>query len=111
MQALMRGTRPSTDLAKEAEESSGQSANQMKVNNNQVEAAQHVIVSTEPRPESIALPDSDIASTIDARSFIEEPIAKSKADTTSESEASGKSLRINRLSTNLPESASRVVIA
>ena len=105
MQALMQGTRPSVDPAKDAEELPGQSANQSALGYDQPEVAQHVNGSIDHRPESIALPDSDIASTTDARSTVGKPT------TAAGSEASGQNPRINRLGANLPEGASRVVTA
>lgn len=111
MQALIKGTQPTVNLAQDADELPGQGAGQVPVDGDHVEAAQHINALIEPRPESVALPDSDVASTIDARSNIEESNSKSRANVASKSEASEKSLRINRLSTNLPEGASRVVTA
>ena len=104
MQALMRGTRRNVDLPKDTEGSPGQSANQLALGDDQAEVAQHVNGSTDHRPESIALPDSDIASTMDARSTFGKP-------TTAGSEGSEQNPRVNRLGANLPEGASRVVTA
>ena len=106
MQALMQGARPSVDVAKDAEEWPGQSANQMTLDDdNQVKAAQYFNESTDPEPESMAVPDSDIASTTDAPSTVETRIIAARP------EAIQKNPRINRLSANLPGGASRVVTA
>lgn len=102
MQALMQGTLPSVHAAKDAEERPGRGANQMTLDDNQVGEFQHVKESTHPRAESIALPDSDIASTTDARSTVETQIIAPEFQ---------QNPRINRLSTNLPGGASRVVTA
>ncbi len=111
MQALMQGIHPSVDLARDAERSPGQSADKTAFGDNQVEGAQNIDGPTNHQPESVPLPDSDIASTTDARSIVQEPNMGSRAKSAAGSEVMEQHSRINRLSENLPEGASRVVMA
>lgn len=111
MQALMWGTHPSADLEQDAQTSPRQSANQMALGDSQAEEAQHVNGPMDPRPESVALPDSEITSITDARSTVEEPNLGARANTAAESEESEQLPRINSLGTNLPGGASKVVTA
>lgn len=107
IQTLMLGTHPSADLGKDAEKLSGQSANPIALGESQAVEAQHFNGSMDPRPEFVALPDSEIASNM----TVEEPNLRSRASATAESEASEQRPRISSLSANLPEGASRVVTA
>ncbi len=96
MQALMQGTHSSENLGKDAEKSPGQSTN---------EEAQNVNGSMDPRPESVALPDSEIASI----TTVEESNMEPRANVTAGSEASEQRPRIDSLTVYLPGGASRVV--
>lgn len=105
MQALMQRTHPG------AESSPGQSTNQVALGDSQVKEFRHVRGSIDPRPESVALPDSEIGSITDARSTVEELKMELRASVVAASEASGRLLGVEGLGTNLPEGASRVVTA
>ena len=109
MQALMQGADRSANLGKDAEKPPGQSADKMASGDSQAKEAQHVNRSIDPRPESVALPDSEIASITDARSTAEEPNMELEANIAAESEAPEP--RNNLLSMNLPGGASRLVTA
>lgn len=101
-QALIQCKHASADLKKEAEESPGQCATQT--------ALRDVNGLIDPRPESVALPDSEIASITDVRSIIE-PNVESRADTAATSNTSKKNPIINSLGVHLPEGDSKVVMA
>ena len=105
MQALMQGPLADVDLPKDVEASPGQSTNQVTSGDSHIEGAQHVQRSMDPPPETIALPESDIASTTGARSTVPETVIAAGP------EASAQTPRISRLKNNLPEGASRVVTA
>lgn len=111
MQALMQGTSPIVGLAKDADKSPVQSANRIASGSDRAERPHHVNALIDTQPESVPLPDSEISSTTDVRSIIEEPNMESNPNFAAESDASEQSLRIKRFSTNLPEGASRVVTA
>ena len=105
MQALMQGPPADVDLAKDVEASPGQSTNLVTLGDSHIEGAQHVQRSIDPPPETIALPESDIASTTGTRSTVPETVIPAGL------EASAQIPRISRLKNNLPEGASRVVTA
>ena len=105
MQALMQGPPANADLAKDIEAPQGQSTNPVTLCDSHIEGAQHVQRSIDPPPETIALPESDIASTTGARSTVPETVILAGP------EASAQPPRISRLKNNLPEGASRVVTA
>lgn len=111
MQQLMQGTRSVKDTGKDAERSPRQSANKLTSSNSQAEEIQRVDGSMSPRPESVALPESEIASITDARSIVEESNIESKTSSAAEPEASERHPRLTSLSANLPGGASRVVTA
>lgn len=111
MEALMQGTHPSADLENDAEKSPEQSANQMALSGSQAEEAQHVNESIDIRPESVALPDSEIASITDARSTVEGANMELRASTAAKSEISDQRPQMKNLSSNLPKGASRLVTA
>ena len=108
MQALIQESHSSVDLAKDGKPPRSQTAKPTVPGNHQAEDAQHVNAVVCPRPESIALPESDFASTTDAQSIVEEPSMESRADI-AESKASDQSPRNKELKNYLPESASKVV--
>lgn len=107
MQALMQGTHSSVDLGKDAEKSPGQSTNQIALGVRAAEEAQHVNGSMDLRPESVALPDSEIASI----TTVEEPNMEPRANVTAGSETSQQRPRIDSLTVHLPGGASKVVTA
>ena len=109
MQALMRAAHPSADLGKDAQKLPRWRTNQVALGDSQAE--ERVEGLRNPRPESIALPDSDIASVTDTHPTIEEPNVGSRASVAPESEVSGQHPRINSLSGKLPQGASKVVTA
>lgn len=111
MQALMQGTPSVANAGKDAEQPPRQNANKLTLGDSQAEEAQHVNGSICPRPESVALPESEIASITDARSTVEESNMRSRASVAAESEASEGHPRITSLGPNLPGGASRVVTA
>lgn len=111
MQELMQGTRSLEDNRKDAERSPRQSANEMTLSYSQAEEVQHVDWSKYPRPESVALPESEIASITDARSIVEESNIGSRTCSAAEPEASDRHPRLTSLSANLSGGASRVVTA
>lgn len=112
-QDSMQGTHQSAGIGKEAKTSPRESANQLTLGGSQAEEAQRVDGSIEPRPESVALPDSEIASITDARSIVQEPNFESRKNIAAESEAFEQHPRIYTLlrCKSLPEGASRVVTA
>ena len=110
MQALIREQQPSSDSGNIAEKSPGQRVNETALSG-QAEKVQHVDGSIAPQPESVPLPESEIASTIDAQSPIEDPNAESRANNAAGSEASEQRHRITSFSANLPAGASMVVTA
>ena len=105
MQALMQRPPAGVDLAKDVEVSPGQSTDQITSGDSHTEGAQHVQRSNDLPPETIALPESDIASTTGTRSIVPETVIAAGP------EASAQNPRISRLKNNLPEGASRVVTA
>ena len=105
MQALMQGPPADVDLAKDVEASPGQSTDPITSGGSHIERSQHVQRSIAPPPETIALPESDIASTMGTRSTVPETVIAAGP------EASAQTLRVTRLKNNLPEGASRVVTA
>ena len=105
MQALMQGPAAGVDLAKDVEVSPSQCTDQITSGDSHIEGAQHVQRSNDPPPETIALPESDIASTTGTRSIVPETVIAAGP------EASAQNPRISRLKNNLPEGASRVVTA
>ena len=105
MQALMQGPPADVDLAKDVEASPGQSTDQITSGGSHIEGAQHVQRSIDLPPETIALPESDIASTMGTRSIVPETVIAAGP------EASPQTPRVTRLKNNLPEGASRVVTA
>ena len=111
MQALIWGTGPVADIGEDAEQPPKQSAAQTTLGDSQAEEAQPVNGSIDPRPESVALPDSEIASIMDAPSTVEESNIDSRTSPAAKSEASERQLRVTSFSTNLPGGASRVVTA
>ena len=104
-QDLMQGPPANADLAKDIEAPQGQSTNPVTLCDSHIEVAQYVQRSIDPPPETIALPESDIASTTGARSTVPETVILAGP------EASAQTPRISRLKNNLPEGASRVVTA
>ncbi|CAF9904543.1 hypothetical protein IMSHALPRED_000101 [Imshaugia aleurites] len=111
MQALMRGTQPGADFGKDAEKLPGEIANQLALDDSKAEEGQHVNELIDLRPESVALPDSEIASISDARSTVEGPNMELRASTAATSETSDRQPQLKNLSSNLPEGASRLVTA
>ena len=105
MQALMQEPPADVDLADDVEASPGQSTNQVTSGDSHIEGVQHVQRSIDPPPETIALPESEIASATDTRSTIPETVIAAGP------EASAQAPRISRLKNNLPEGASKVVTA
>lgn len=111
MQILMQGTGPVADTGEDAEQPPKQSVNQTTFGNSQAKEAQPVYGSIDPRPESVALPESEIGSVMDARSTMGESIIESRASPAAKSDASERHLRVTSFGTNLPGGASRVVTA
>lgn len=109
MGALIRAAHPSADLGKGAQKL--QRPRTSPVVSGDSQAEERVEGLTNPRPESIALPDSDIASVTDTHPTVEEPNMASRASVAPESEVSGRHPRMTRLSGNLPQGASKVVTA
>ena len=105
MQELMRGTRADVDVTNDGERSPGQSSNRASLSDGQIERIRHVNSPVEPRPEAIALPESDIASSTGARSTVPETVIAAGPT------ASAKTPKVNSFSNNLPEGASKVVTA
>lgn len=111
MQVLLQGTHRTADLEKDADISSQKSANQLESSDGQAVEAQYVNKLIDCRPEHVALPESEAASIADAQSTIEQSEKELKAKTAAASETSEKRPRVTSLIGNLPEGASRVVIA
>lgn len=109
MQASMRAVHPNADLGKDAQKLPRGRTNQVALSDSQAEECVEWL--TRPRPESIALPDSDTASVTDTYLTVEEPNMASRASVAPESRVSGQHPKINSLSGNLPQGASRVVTA
>ena len=105
MQALMQGPPADVNAAKSLEASPGQSTDQVTLGDSHIEGAKHVQSSIHPPPETIPLPDSDIASTTGTRSTVPETVIAAGP------EAFAQTSRISRLKNNLPEGASKVVTA
>lgn len=109
MQALMRRTHRSPDLEKDAEISPRPNASRLILGDSQAVYAQYINNSMDPRPESIALPESEVTSI--AESTIEQSDVELKTKTTAASDTSETRRKVVSLSGNLPEGASRVVRA
>ena len=109
MQALMRAPHPNAVLGKDAQKLPRGRTDQVAVGDSQAE--ERVEGLTNPRPESVALPDSDIASVTGTYLTVEEPNMASRGSVAPESEVSGQHPRTNSLSRNLPQGASKVVTA
>ncbi|KAM0804730.1 hypothetical protein BDR22DRAFT_817809 [Usnea florida] len=108
-QDSMQAVYPSGDLGKDVQEPPRERTNEVALDDSHAE--ERVEGLTDARPESIALPESDFASVTVTHPPVEEPNMASRASVAPESEVPGQHHRINDLSGNLPQGASKVVTA
>lgn len=111
MQAFMQGTHRSVDFDKDADILPRQSTSQLIFGDRQAVEAQHSNSSMDPRPESVALPDSEVTSIADAQSTVGQSDMELEAKPATASEKSETRPKVTSLSGNLPEGASRFVTA